>query len=604
MEELHLGTSHGRYRGWQRVCAPSSEDNTLNDQDDAFVVQFAACALEDLRVGFASSPPRGDDGEDQSKRGFQWRYELILGGNGNTEVQWRKFLPAIANKPPKELVLAQRFAGRTCSTTAFVNYWVLLSAQTLVVGIGETIGTDVLLCVSDPQWVSVDAAAFATWESPATIRQIAMARHPAASFMVSAMPQQIRPIVRADPWGKEDVLTSDQRAEYEKLLQSTWRRVERFGGEFHVPDVRKLMDAKVIRQMQRTGAVGAAGFTTGIDLLSQEERAKREERMKRFQTPEFAVDFSTDTARAVMEDMTQEAWQAKEEEQRKRQERAERFGLDPTAVQVDSAQAKAKMNLRAASSKVRSERCDVPSTDSMESVPKREDAIHMYSLDEQFQQVRTRDVMEYFSGYGPWYVEWINDSSCTIVFEDAFTAKRALTTLSEELVMPKASMDMPEPNSAETPTAGPVVDEADKPMDGEDVEMADADVEMEEAQAPESTQPEPEQQLEDAPASGATKNKKKRLSKHERLIEDVTSMRASGWRYGLPITSATQPRHKSWRVLLRTATEQDFPPEKEKKYHERSYGANRDQSRRRNASSRHHPYQASSSRRRGRRDQR
>jgi len=40
--------------------------------------------------------------------------------------------------------------------------------------------------------------------------------------------------------------------------------------------------------------------------------------------------------------------------------------------------------------------------------------------------MHTKDVLKYFIEYGPSHVEWINDSSCNIVFEDIFTAKRAL----------------------------------------------------------------------------------------------------------------------------------------------------------------------------------
>lgn len=38
----------------------------------------------------------------------------------------------------------------------------------------------------------------------------------------------------------------------------------------------------------------------------------------------------------------------------------------------------------------------------------------------------TADCLSYFSDYGPTFVEWIDDSSCNVLFEDDYTAKRAL----------------------------------------------------------------------------------------------------------------------------------------------------------------------------------
>lgn len=38
----------------------------------------------------------------------------------------------------------------------------------------------------------------------------------------------------------------------------------------------------------------------------------------------------------------------------------------------------------------------------------------------------TKDVLQYFEVYGPSHVEWIDDSSCNVVFKDNFSAKRAL----------------------------------------------------------------------------------------------------------------------------------------------------------------------------------
>lgn len=42
----------------------------------------------------------------------------------------------------------------------------------------------------------------------------------------------------------------------------------------------------------------------------------------------------------------------------------------------------------------------------------------------------TKTIFQYFSNYGPSKVEWLNDSSCNVVFPDTYSCKRALTFLS------------------------------------------------------------------------------------------------------------------------------------------------------------------------------
>ena len=53
----------------------------------------------------------------------------------------------------------------------------------------------------------------------------------------------------------------------------------------------------------------------------------------------------------------------------------------------------------------------------------------MYGVD----LIGTRDLLNFFSMYGPTYVEWIDDSSCNVLFPDEFTVKRLLVQLGEVL---------------------------------------------------------------------------------------------------------------------------------------------------------------------------
>lgn len=53
---------------------------------------------------------------------------------------------------------------------------------------------------------------------------------------------------------------------------------------------------------------------------------------------------------------------------------------------------------------------------------RREDALYMYGVD----VLNTKECLGYFVEYGPALVEWVNDSSCVVVFEDSVGARRAL----------------------------------------------------------------------------------------------------------------------------------------------------------------------------------
>ena len=51
-------------------------------------------------------------------------------------------------------------------------------------------------------------------------------------------------------------------------------------------------------------------------------------------------------------------------------------------------------------------------------IPLAPDAVHLYGVD----HMTTNECMGYFHEYGPVFVEWINDSSCNVVFNDEHTA--------------------------------------------------------------------------------------------------------------------------------------------------------------------------------------
>ncbi|KAF9430677.1 hypothetical protein BGZ94_005107 [Podila epigama] len=118
------------------------------------------------------------------------------------------------------------------------------------------------------------------------------------------------------------------------------------------------------------------GFVTGFDPLSKEEREKKANRAQRF---------GISSQDAVKETVADES-----------------SGMD-----VDEGDWKRPT--------------DLPETPPRTAMI-RLDAVHLYGTDE----MSTKDVLKYFEEYGPSHVEWIDDSSCNIVFKDGYSAKRAL----------------------------------------------------------------------------------------------------------------------------------------------------------------------------------
>lgn len=55
-------------------------------------------------------------------------------------------------------------------------------------------------------------------------------------------------------------------------------------------------------------------------------------------------------------------------------------------------------------------------------VERRVDTIYLYGVD----RMSTDECLRYFEDYGPSSVEWLDDSSCNVVFGDADSAKRAV----------------------------------------------------------------------------------------------------------------------------------------------------------------------------------
>ncbi|KAF0700192.1 Aste57867_9276 [Aphanomyces stellatus] len=473
VDDVDVGASFGRVAKWTDVGI-TLETGKVNA---VTIVLDAQCQQElqlHLRAVISGQP---------------WSYEFLCGGQGNTEASVLK-----RGGKGREIDVACVFCGRLCSDTTAARYWFQFSLHDatdepsfvqMAMGVGATVGENVVLLGRDvlpatSSSLQLDSVGLTSGRSPLKARHIELTSH-ALAAPIDASATTL--CVMRDPSGT-DLLTVDQRQAFVAACDAAKRRAERFGGIYHAPDVKQFLDSKVVRMMQRSGGVAEKGFATGFDVTSVDETAKREARRARFN---MAMTYDLPTAREISNGASEDDILKRQAELAKRAARAAKFGVDSTN------------NLIAASAKVLAERVDLDAT-----LDVRDDALHMYSLDDAFTSVRTRDILGYFAGYGPSYVEWINDSSCTVVFDDAFTVSRALLALSTDLP-PDATLECQKSTEPANPFLAKGNDE-----DGMTTEIVQA---------------------------------------------------ATGWRLGVPIGAADH-MDRQWRLLLRRATLKDFPPEK------------------------------------------
>jgi hypothetical protein len=180
-------------------------------------------------------------------------------------------------------------------------------------------------------------------------------------------------------------------------------------------------------QLRRLQANPKPGFQTGFDLSDPAEKVKQEARQKR-----FGIVAAPPTDDTTLQETTEEnllpILQAWDNESLVGMHRTDppqslwkNLPLDTTEVteQVDE---------------FREETAKPPTLV--------HEKIHIFSIDwAAFKQIRTNDIMAYFSIYGPTYVEWLDDLSANVIFE-GFSAARALENMSQELPTPPPEEDL------------------------------------------------------------------------------------------------------------------------------------------------------------------
>ena len=389
----------------------------VKEVNSGLVLCFQAMARESIGIALSSEP-------NFVKQSV---YEIHLGAVGNTSTSFQR-------KGIKERSL--NVPSRVCHDKAWIPYWVCWFGGKVYAGIGN-VPSEQCIGVLDDSESPVENIRYVgfgnlarggsnnTHTSPVHIQKVLLTTiPPSLPEKLNALPADL-PVV---------VVQSEEADEYRKLLEDYKKecnlrrsRAEKFGTAYKEPAPEAFLpwtQAKRLRENPEKG------FVTGFDLQDPEELAKQEARKARFGiTNDKPVVGEGEAAEMnIAEDdsnlKTLEVVQAWDKEQMLRPQRND----PPPALW--------KQNTSAQSGEDQDGTNDfaMEPPKPVEQVPAK---IHLFAIDwAAFKQIRNKDLMSYFSIYGPTYIEWLADLSCNICFEDKFSAARALHNLSQDIPSP------------------------------------------------------------------------------------------------------------------------------------------------------------------------
>jgi hypothetical protein len=185
-------------------------------------------------------------------------------------------------------------------------------------------------------------------------------------------------------------------------------RAVKFNVPYVEPDLAASLNWSDARRLQANPTRQPRSFfATGVDVSSQEELEKRNQRKERFGVETTIMSPNDQKNRDTWLPL-EEAWDKLELSGMQR--------LDPPAeLWLDHPVGENNQFALEPATLVKTK-------------------IHIFSMDwASFKQIRTSDILHHFSEFGPTYVEWLGDLSCNILFVDEYSAIRAMNRMAQEL---------------------------------------------------------------------------------------------------------------------------------------------------------------------------
>jgi len=363
-----------------------------------------------------------------------------LGASGNMSTVIRRRLPT------DNEAVDVHFVSRVCSEESWVSYW-LCSTRTgrVFVGVGKIPGQQCIGVMDDSlyhqlrpdedavRYVGLGNSALGKTAQPLKMRNVAVMTVPdSLQTKLENLSNDDFPLINIAAEGDNDEVQNMMEA-YNSECKKAKARARKFGIPYKEPNSQAFQNWS---KLQRLRANPQKGFATGMDISAPEELEKQQARAARFGTGMEKRD------RTTYEEEEEEMMNAEMEEEENQEN-----PIEEDALPLEEAWDNEEL--------VQPHRFDPPKTlwvkppdttieedenqavDSMETAILTPDKIHLCSIDwAAFKQIRTDDIMAHFSIYGPSYVEWLGEVSCNILFQDKFSASRALQNLAQQLPTP------------------------------------------------------------------------------------------------------------------------------------------------------------------------
>lgn len=370
-------------------------------------------------------------------------YAVHIGAANNQQTVIRRRLPnevdavdTIANTP------------QICSTDKYKPYWICLdSAGKVSVGIGSIPFQNTVSVLDDTlyhvlrsgvdaiRFIGIGNSALGRKASSVQVRNVIVSTIP--SFLENTQVSMYDPSTAMfSPNDDEELMKL--RKEYQSQCERAEARAKRFGVEFKQPHPDAFFKWSEARKLRSNVT---KGFITGIDITSQEEKEKARKRKERFEEEDHRNISKTDNEKEDnhMEENGEEEFDDGGNDNDSPQKKEKRDPL-PLEQAWDNEELVSNLRMDPPSEVYLSASINENANKThnyMVSGPVVvETKIHLFSIDwAAFKQIRTDDIMAYFSGYGPTYVEWLGELSCNVHFEDKYSAARAMEALSRPIPM-------------------------------------------------------------------------------------------------------------------------------------------------------------------------
>ncbi len=368
-------------------------------------------------------------------------YVVHIGANGNLETVIRRRL-----ENGYEAVDAVVGMPNVCRQDKFTPFWVVVFGGKVSVGTGRKPGQQTLGTLDDSMYHAlrsgVDAVKYVGLGNSALGRKARDLK--VRNVRVMTVPECFDqntgiPLTPFDP--SKNVDDADEKdaqlwEEYRKECEKAKKRALKFGTEYKQPAPDAFFKWSEARRLR---ANPDKGFITGMDILSTEEKEKARKRKARFDEEDRQN--KAKSGEDMDEGTNAEELKGEEDDVRIRkpipleqawdnEDLIKSMRVDPPSALFIVKDTTSNMEEVAIDDSREDKNGD---TDEKEAtfVPTK---IHLFAIDwAAFKQIRTDDIMSFFKAYGPSYCEWLGELSCNVLFEDKYSAARALEALSRAL---------------------------------------------------------------------------------------------------------------------------------------------------------------------------